>query len=247
MPFDPHGARRIALIILLLPLAWFAGLWFASDTIWSRLGMNMHAVTFFSMFVAVAATVAVLLFGRWVKIEDDLLAGRDVIARWQVDATSLAIVEQVTLAEESRDKATLIRIVLILVAIVFGGFIWFDPEAAPGMIGFGLAFAVVIWWAYRAGQARLEAQATMRSGEVIIGRHGLRYNGRLHVWGVPLSWLRGAAFETSPRSLVVGYVFLTRMGMQSVGVRLPVPATALDEARKAEKALNALAGAHPPP
>jgi hypothetical protein len=247
MPFDPHRARRVALIVLALPFVWFAALWLASDAIWQRLGMSMHAVTFVSIFVAASAAVTALLFGRWARIEDDLLAGRDVIARWQIDAASLAATEAVTRVAEGRDKAALFRIVLRLIALIFGAFAVFDPTAAPVMLAAAVGLAALIWLARRAGEASLAAQAEMRSGEVVVGRHGLRYNGRLHVWGTPLCWLRGAALERSPLSLVVGYAYLTRVGVQSVDVRLPVPAAARDEARRAEAALTALAKARQGP
>lgn len=238
---DPRRGLIGALAVVAAALGWFAALVFAEDAIWARLGMSMHAVTFLAIFLALAGAAAAWIFMRFGQARADLLAGRDVLARWRVEAAQLAAFAPRALADEAADKRGALITIWVFLALIFGGFALADPEAAPAMLSAAAGVGVAVGLAYLIGRRVARRQLDFHGGEAIIGARGLMFNGVLHAWAVPLTRLNGARIVAQGPALVVAYRYLTRYGFQSVEAAVPFPASAREEATRAAARLNALA------
>jgi hypothetical protein len=85
----------------------------------------------------------------------------------------------------------------------------------------------------------------MRSGEIIVGTHGLMVNDVLHVWNVPMSWLVNVELELGPPAMMtISYVITGRYGPQHIGVLLPVPSEAIPLAEEVKRRLDPMAVRH---
>ena len=169
----------------------------------------------------------------------DLLAGHNVIARWHVDPK---LFRTFSTAEASRDlgeKRSALNLILIFMALIFGAFALFDPEAAGGMSAIGVIAALAILIAFWLGNRVARKHAQLRSGAIIVGRRGLLANDVLHVWGTFLSWLTEVSLHPGPHpALTISYSFLARYGPQMVTVTLPFSAGQLDLALEVKRQLD---------
>lgn len=236
---DPRKGLWVALAIVAAALAWLAALPFAGDAIFARLGMGMHPITFLAIFAALAGAAAAWVFARFARVRSDLLAGRDVIARWRVGESALAAAAPEALAADEADKRGALLMILAFMALIFGAFALADPQAAPFMLSIGAVVAAVVGLAFLLGRRAARDLWRWRGGEAIVGRRGLIFNGALHVWAVPLTRLVGAQVAGEPPALVVAYRYLGRAGAQTVTVTLPAPDAARQEAARAAAALSA--------
>lgn len=241
MRFDPRKGLVVCLAIMAASALWFAALWLAEDALFATFGFNMHPITFLAIFAFFAGAAVAAFFWRLHHVRMELLDGRRVIARWRVDkATFSAFVPKAKQADR-KAKLQALALVSFFIVVIFGAFALFDPDVAPFMMTVAAFVLVVMVIAFWAGQRAIAAQLVYRGGEAIIGPRGLLFNGVLHVWGVPLSWLSGAELAPDGRTLAVVYAFFSRIGAQGVAVLIPVPPAAEDQARKAEEELQALA------
>lgn len=238
---DPRRLLAGALAFLALPLGWFLALAVASDALFQRFGMGMHAVTFLSIFLACAFGVAALIFLRFATVKSELLAGRRVVGAWRVDEATMRQVAPKALAADDEDKRGALLTIWIFLALIFGGFALFDHDAAPAMLTAAAGFGVVMGFAYLLGRRTAVDHWRWRGGEAILGERGLIFNGVLHVWAVPLSWLAGARATTRPAAVVVAYRVWTRAGPQTYEAVIPVPSDATEAARAAVARLNQIA------
>lgn len=236
---DPEKVAHVALMIALAGCAWFLALAIDPDALFERFGFGMHAITFLSIFLVITTLVVAGFFGRMATVRTELLEGRRVFAAWTVDATSLAEAAPEALAAEDGDKRQALWVVWGFIVVIFGGFVLYDPEAAPFMIAVGVGVAGATGIAYVLGSRARRAHWRMRDGRVIVGERGLLFNGVLHVWALPLTRLDGVGLSQDPNRLIVRYSWLTRVGRQSAAVTLPVPPGAEGEA---ERALTGLLG-----
>lgn len=242
MRFDPLRGLSAALLIAGSSLVWFAALWLDDAALFQRLGYAMHAVTLLAIFAAIAGLAVAGLFLRFHHVRRELLEDRRVLARWRVDEATFRRFVPEALDADRADKRQALFAVAFFVAVIFGAFALFDREAAPFMLSMAGAVLVAMLIAYRLGQRAFAAQLVYRGGEAIVGERGLLFNGVLHVWGAPLSWLTGARLSRDGRVLEVDYAFLSRIGAQGVAILLPIPPEARAEAEKAEEGLRDLAG-----
>src|SRR5690606_12097315 len=136
-----------------------------------------------------------LLFLRFSRVRADLLAGRNVVARWHVTAEQLAAFAGTAIDRDRADKRGALLLIAGLVVVIFGAFAVFDPEVAPMMLGIAALVLVAVGVAYLISGRVARGQLRYRSGDVIVGRDGLLVNDALHVWGIPLSWLAGTRLE----------------------------------------------------
>jgi hypothetical protein len=236
---DPRHGQMAALAVVGACLVWFILLSTAADELFARLGMSIHAVTFVAVFIGLVAAAAAAIFGRYAAVKVDLLAKRDVVAAWRVDPATFAVASAATLAKDSREKRQLMVVIIGFVVVIFGAFAIYNRDAAVVMLATAAIVAVAIIIAYLFGQRVQRRHAELRSGEVIIGRRGLQFNGILHVWSPPLNRLSHVELSARPATLTVSYDVLTRAGPQTTSVELPVPPTAMPQARQAEAELNA--------
>lgn len=236
---DPRIGFYASLAVAGLGALWFVALCIAGDAIWERLHDLEHVITFVSI-IAIAAGLAVsLLFRRYAGVKADLLAGRNVLARWTVDPAEFAKFSPQADARDRAEKTGALIFILVLMALAFGVVSLWDMEAAPMMLSIGGGVAVIIILAFLWSNRIRRIHLTFRTGEVIVGRRGLLVNGVLHAWGGFLSWLSGATLEKGPPAiLTVTYGYLARYGPQYVSVSLPVPQDRMALAAEAAEALN---------
>lgn len=240
---DPRTGRAVSLAVCLAGLAWILGQAVAADALFAAMGYAMHAATLLAIFALLAGAASAWLFGRYAQIREDLLAGRCVVATWIVDARTFERFAPGALADDRREKRQALIAVWVLIAVVFGAFGLYDPEAALPMASIGAAVAALLGGAMAYGGRVARAHWRFRTGRVILGTDGLLFNDVLHVWGLPGSRLVGASLTTDPPALLIAYRFWTRLGPQTVMVPLPVPPDAAVTAATAAAALDAIA--HP--
>lgn len=230
---------------------WLVLQWVVRDDLFAALGYAMHAITLLAVFALIAGLAVALLFRRFARVRADLLAGRNVIARWTVAAAEFEAFAARAVAADRADKLGALALVVGLVLLIFGAFALFDPEAAPAMLGMAGVIALLMAGAYLLGGRVMRRQLEPASREVIVGTDGLMLNGVLHVWSAMLTWLAGVDLDQGPpATLEVSYAYLARFGPQYVTVMLPVPQSALPLARQVVEQLaprrsRRSPGAHP--
>jgi hypothetical protein len=240
---DPRIGLYVSLGIAGAALLWLIGQGVASEAIWEALfpwlGYGTHAVTFLAIFLLVAAPLVALLFRRYAKVKSDLLAGRNVIARWTVDPAQFQTFGAVAEVRDRAEKRGALYLILVFVAIIFGAVALIDPEVAPHMLIAGAAIALVVTIAFWLSNRVRKRHLAMRSGAIIVGAHGLLVNDVLHVWSVPTSWLSAVELERGPTPiLTITYATAGRYGTQYIGVLLPVPPEAMQLAEEVKRRLD---------
>lgn len=250
MVTDPRVGLTVALGISVAAAAWLVIQFVFDAELAATLGMNQHFVTYLAIVVLLSSLAAVLVFAQFHRVRSDLMAGRNVLAAWTVDSASFTRAAILSERRDHAEKRGALLLILVFTALIFSGFAIFDPEAAPGMLGIGVAFSLVVLIAFLYGRRVARIQMRFRSGRVVVGRDGLTMNGILHVWTAPLTWLVGSDLaDRPPATLAVTYAILGRFGPQLQTILLPVPDEALPVARRAALELNAArrAGKRKPP
>lgn len=236
---DPQKGVIVSLLFAGVGALWLLGQWIAADAVWEVLGSGMHAITMLAIFVLVSGLAVAGLFRGYARVKADLLAGRNVVAQWRVDARQLETASPIAIARDESQRRGALYTILFFLAVIFGAFALFDPEIAPFMLGMAALVGAIVSLAFWLGNRSYRRQWQMRSGEVIVGRDGLLFNGVLHVWNTMLSWPGRAHFdEGPPPMLTITYKYAARTGAQPVHVQLPVPPERIDEARKIVAALG---------
>lgn len=242
MRFDPLRGVFASLLIAGFGLVWLVAIQFEGDALFRRLGYAVHAATLLAILALVAGIAVGGLFLRFHHVRMELLEGRRVVARWRVDETRFKAFVPRALDADRRDKQQALAVVAFFIVVIFGAFALFDNEAAVAMLLMAAVILILMVLAYLLGQRAMAAQLVYRGGEAIVGERGLLFNGVLHVWGAPLSWLTGARLSRDGRSLEVGYAYLSRLGAQNVSTLLPVPPESRAAAEAAAERLQSLAG-----
>jgi len=228
---DPRRGLTIAVAVIVACVGWFVGAVLFEAPLAERLGMNRHAITFAAIVGGTFAVAAGLVFARFSAVREELLEGRRVLGRWQVDRETWAAVCDRTCSEDARDKRAALGFMLLAIVVCFGVFALIDKEAAAFMIGIGVGSASLIATAFLIGERVRTRQWQFRTGEVIVGERGLMADGVLHVWALPFNRLTEARFQPRPPALIVAYGWLGRAGWQEATVVLPVPADLTELAR----------------
>jgi hypothetical protein len=236
---DPRIGFGISLGIAVAAATWLIGQLVASDLLWPMLGFTTHALTLLAIFLLLTSILAACVFREYALVRADLLADRNVLARWRMDEAVFRAFGKAQAARELGERRTALHILLIFVAVIFGGFALLDFAAARSMIASGALVALTITAAFFAGNRVTRKQLTMRSGEVIVGKRGVLVNGVLHVWGTFLSRLSGATLERgSNPALRISYSVLARHARQEVAVTLPLAPHQIDMARNVVRQLR---------
>lgn len=214
----------------------------ASDLLWSSFGTTMHAITLLAIFLLLLSGPVAFLFHQYATVRADLRAGRNVIARWHVEPKLFVAFSKAELSRDLGEKRSALILILIAIAIAFGAFASFDPEAAGGMLTMGAIVGSAMIIAFWLGNRTIRKHLQIRSGDIIVGTRGLLVNDVLHVWGNYLSWLSGVTLKqgTHP-SLTITYSFLGRYGPQQVAVTLPFSPAELNLALQVKQKLTARA------
>lgn len=236
---DPRKWAVVSFLVAAVALAWFVALALVGDAIYERLGMGMHPITFLAIFVGLSALAVALLFRRFAAIRDELLAGRGLLASWKVDEATFRAFAPKALEEDAVDKRMALMTVFGFVAVIFGAFAIADPSVAKPMLSVAAGLCVIVTLAWLLGGRTMAKHWIWRGGEARIGAHGLMFNGVLHVWSAPLTWLNGARLTDDPPALRVSYSYWNpRSVPQVLETVIPVPHSARAEAERAAAALN---------
>jgi hypothetical protein len=226
---DPRIGFGISLGVGATAALWIIAQAFVSELIWPTLGYATHAVTLLAIFLLVASGPVAFLFHQYAAVRADLLAGRNVIARWHVDPKSFQAFSKAEISRDLGEKRSALLLILIFMVVIFGAFALFDPEAAGGMLAIGGIVALAILIAFWLSNRVIRKHMQTRSGDIIVGTRGLLVNDVLHVWGSFLSWLTDVALkEGSHPTLTITYSVLARYGPQQVAVTLPLSPRQLD-------------------
>jgi hypothetical protein len=236
---DPRVGLLGSLAVAAVAALWLLAQWPFGDRLFELMSYTQYAVDLLAIFLLIAGLAVALLFQRYQRVKADLLAGRNVIARWRASTAEFAAFATVADARDRADKRGALFLVFGFVVVIFGAFAIFDPEAAPFMLAIAALLMAAIVLAFLCGNRVRKKQLEPRSGEIIVGTDGLLVNEVLHVWRTPLSWFSGTRIELGPPALMtVTYGFLARYGVQYVDVMLPVPEDAMPLARTVEQALG---------
>lgn len=246
MRTDPRLGMVVSLALVAAAAVWLALAWLAGDSLHAALGDLSHAITLLAILVFLAGIGVALLFRRYAAVRADLLAGRNVIAQWHVDAEAFRAFAGIADARDRSEKRGALLLMLGFLALAFGGMALFDPEVAVPMLSVGALVALLLTGAYLMSNRIRRSHLEPASGEVIVGTEGLLVNGVLHVWIAFLSWLVDAELEAGKQPvLVITYAILVRYGPQFVTVPLPVPARALAQAEEVVRRLGERLGRPP--
>ncbi len=241
MRSDPRIGYWISLGIAGLSGLWLLSLFFVSDELYDRLGMNMHAITFLAIFLLLTGWLVSRLFASFVRIRSELHSGRGVLGRWHVDRQTWRKFAGPAQAMERKDKLALLGMLYVFIVLICGGLALSVPRDAHIFGYIGLGIAALVTGAFLLGTHIYASQLQYRTGEVIVGRRGVSVDGVLHAWDNWLSWPEGGeVIERPVPMLVVGYGFWTRYGPQHVAVRMPLMSSDLDMAREVAAKVTAL-------
>ena len=235
---DPRKGVVWSFVLAGAAARWLIALAFDADALETLVGGALHPITFLAFFAMLAALVTGLMLRRFAQVRGDLLEGRDLIARWSVDEKAFLAFAPKAVADDADQKRLALMLVFGFVAVIFGGVAVYDPDVAVPMLAAAAALCLVVTLAWAIGARVTARHWRWRGGEALIGRRGLMFNGVLHVWAAPLSWLESARLLGDPPRLRVSYAYWNpRAGPQRVDVEIPVPAPARAEARRAAAAL----------
>lgn len=222
--------------------AWLAFYLLEGDAARAALGSGAHALAFLSFFLLIVAAIVLGFLHRFRRVRGALLAGRDVLARWHVDAAEWQRFRAATEPEtETGRRSTALAIAAFAVIVTAGIALVVQKDfGILAAIAAGIACIGLAGWAL--GRRIERAQLAYRDGEVIVGRGALLCNGVLHVWQIIGSQLCSATLdERDPARLNLAYRYWTRFGPRLVEIAAPVPAGALPAARQACRDLMRIA------
>jgi hypothetical protein len=236
---DPRIGLIVSLVAATAGVFWLLAQWLFADTLFAALSYGMHAITLVTILLVAAAPAVALLFWLYATVKGDLLVGRKVVARWQVDAARFRAVGKTADARDRAEKRGALYMILVLIVLAFGAIALFDLEAAPAMLVAAAILAAVIALAYWLGERARRSHLEFRSRDVIVGSDGLLVNDVLHVWATPLSWLAGVEIESKPYpAAAITYAYWTNVGPQFQTVILPLPADRPDLGPLVQNALT---------
>jgi len=209
-----------------------------------------YALRFIGVFVALCGLVVLWFYGRRYAIMARILAGHDVIARWQYAPGDAKIHAEKELRERWQQNRAVFLVMAALFIII--GLpvliipILKDPDEV-GLIILAIYLGVIpliglfAWGAPRAAYRR-----ALRAGsdEVIVSAEGIYLRGALETWREPFSDLKSVRLDHDAKGsrLIFEIRNLTRLGVIHYATRTvhaPVPP---DQLAAAERGVSRLAG-----
>lgn len=229
-----HEAKvaRVALIVAVgLAIAAFIPKWTGMDMM-----KGGFALVALCIFLGMAACVTWVLFRRRARMLGRFLAGRDILARWEIPADLWVKHVAEDLKEEKEGKKGLFIITAFWVVVVSLGFILFTGK--DGLVVTAVLLGVLVFlvpfafWLPKLRAARMLRNPT----PVIIGREGVYVGGELHDWKLIGSFLSGAKIDDTkdPKQVCIDYYYISGRGAPvPCEVRLPIPPGKEAEAQQA--------------
>jgi peptidoglycan/LPS O-acetylase OafA/YrhL len=194
-------------------------------------------------FAAFAAGVTGVVLRRRARWDHDLAAETaDLIAQWTVPDALWRRVTGRLFQQQTMVKRWLLLIVWFWCIVIGIGFVIVDPEDGWAVaVVMGLLMAITAVAAVALPRRRRHRLATAPH-RVAVGRTRVLLGDEWHSWGGPGSRLRHArlADQDGEHWLDVRYSYLSRVGVLTECVLLPVPVEALADA---QRAVDTLAGA----
>ena len=223
MRIDPRIGLTVSLLIFAAAALWLLTQWLAFDAIrepeWPIIGFRSHVITFLALFAVIVCPSAALLFYRYLRVKADLLAGRNVIARWTVNPACVKEFSRIAGARDRAEKRPALYVAFFLIVLLFGAMALMHPDVVVPILVAG-ALAIVVSIALWLGDHKTRLRTP--SATTIVGTEGLLVNDALYVWSTSLSWLVGAEIEKGPPPVLrITYAFCF-YGLQFIKVVMPL-------------------------
>lgn len=192
-------------------------------------------------FAAVATGVTAVVLQRRVRWDRDLGTGtRDLLAEWTVPDALWRRVTRRQFEQQTTVKRGLLLIVWFWCIVIGGAFMILDPAngwAVAGVMGLLMAITAgaALWFPRRRGH-----RLTTAPHRVAVARTRVLLGDEWHSWAGPGARLRSARLvnEDGEHWLEVRYSYLSRVGVLTESVLLPVPIEALAEAGRVAETLG---------
>jgi hypothetical protein len=185
-----------------------------------------YALVVGCIFLAMVSAVTWLVFRRRARILNRFLAGRDVLARWEIPAQLWAKHVATDLAQEKQDRRMLFLITTGWAVVIGAGFVLYDFEAGRWVAAvLGMMLFVLVPFAFWLPKRRA-ARLLQRPACVVIGREGVYAGGELHDWRLAGSTFGQAEIDdqSDPKQLRIHYSYIGGRGVPiACTVRLPIP------------------------
>jgi hypothetical protein len=207
---------------------------------WDMMGAGYAWISLVGV-AAIAAGITAIVLQRRAQWDDDLVAGtHDLIAEWTVPAALWQRVTSRQFEQQTIVKRGLLLIVWAWCLVIGAGFVIADPvdgwsvAVVMGLVMIVTAVAAVGFPRRRAHRlARVAPRVAVAPTRVLLG-------DEWHSWGAPGARLRSARLvsEDGDHWLDVRYSYLSRAGVLTERVLLPVSTEALADAERAAAVLH---------
>lgn len=214
---------------------------FVAEDALAPLGNGRFALAFVGAIMGLSAFICTFLFRSRNRLQRELLAGRELLAKWTYTDTEWRAYAGEETRAQSSTMNRLLWFTAIFMAAVTGVYVLRDGKAGV-FVGASLLVAFVLAWL--AARATLKSSAVARGGpspEVRIGRDGLLIGGELHVWRGWGNVLNSCALNDGPTlQLVINYMTPSgnKTALRPETVRVLVPAGKETEAREVVRQLS---------
>lgn len=197
------------------------------------------ALIMLGLLFSISSVPAGIMFYRRARLLDGMLGGSRRLLYWQYEP---GFWEQYSYEEEGRDAARkfMLFAIIAVFAILFGTiFAIADPEGGGlivlavciGLIAIiGLTAWISVRWTARRNRKRL--------GDAYISTEGVYLNRVLHSWHHAGSRLESARIVNGPVPVIeIVYSYLSRTGLQTCTVNVPIPCGQMNSAQAAAEEL----------
>lgn len=223
---DPTALARGSFWTMIACILWVVVYIMFNDQVIGLMGDGAHALLFVSLVIGFSALIIVFMFRRHAAIRRQLIAGKGVLAKWQVSPEDWAAYVK-TIAPETAGN----RKVTLGLIVFFGITIPLVMALMKGkdfmiFAWIGLGVILVGLLGHWLGTRQERAHFIYRGGDCAFNADGIIVNGVYQGWGIPGSFLTSAELTPgNPGVLRLVYWFITKTGGQFVDVYAPVPAT----------------------
>ncbi len=210
----------------------------------SLLGADMmrfgYGVGAFGLFLLISGAVVLAFYVARFMLMQRMLSGDNLLAHWQIEPTAWRGHLEQEYARQQAQKRGLFWLVIVLMVVIGAPFVFLDPEAGVWVVAVLAATALLIAFAAFLVPRLALRRITRQEGEILIAAEGLSVGGQLTVWKALGSRLVRVELTTEPSAVLefeVGY--LSRVGYDTVVVRVPVPPGEEGQAKRVVAALSA--------
>jgi uncharacterized RDD family membrane protein YckC len=193
-----------------------------------------YAISFISFFMVIVGLIVIIIYSVRAREVGRIMKNIDVLAHWTYEPAEWNAYAEKQYQVEKKQKKVLFWIVAGW-ALFFGIlFLVINPENGIWVFVLMLLLIAVIaftawftaWHNYNQNKKSL--------GETFIAEQAVYINGQLHTWNNLGARLESAALDTikGQTILILDYSTITRVGIESHTVRVPVPRGKEEQAEK---------------